>query len=459
METDSEIPKIFNQYKNENDHELKKQFLTFFKIYKDDINDYGGKVAKTIKIFNENSRPLKSLLKSLSSNQQRTIFWKITSKWVVENLTLNCLDTIEIIGKSKKKKSSHIFRFLGNQNLGKIRDENLLSRLIKFCLKNLGKYFYDDKYILQILTKILDKNFKISDAEKVKIVSRSASIFFTYFALIGHPQKSRNIEFLRNYLAIVKIVQNLKIQFFQLPTIKKKIKNMIGVEVPDELYEVFLKILVVNLGLKLTEKGSIFDDRKKIFKDILKEKSFNLRFANYPKNSDFNPKKKLFSSGQSSGFSTSDSTSFFKKEAGGLEGLISKIKISSAELIIEIIRKKKKIFQRKKNWRMIIPIGNIAKAAKFFQGNYLFPFNLVPIGLSERAEKDSKNFSFTKNFLDYQKSWFNDQEAQPSIADDQQNSKNLEIHKSIYMKMKKFKTQQNSLWIYGLKEELIQNLK
>ena len=414
METDKLIPQIFNKHSKKGDQQLKKEYVSFLKQYQDDPNDFGGKIAKILELISNKQRSLKLLIKYFNSNSVRMTLRKVTSTWVVENIAQNL-----ILYSGTKKATfnlSKIFKFLGAQNLEKIKNKELTKNVLKFCCRNLGKFFLQDKYGLQILNRVLQSHqTQIAEDDKAKIVTKVVGLCFTYFGVIGLESKTRNIEFMRNYLGCLNLLQLLKKQFGAIGSLKKTIKGMIAVEAKDEVYNSLLSVLILNMSLKVEEKGGLIDPRNQVYKQIVKEKSFQMRHFAVKKDSDFNPKKALFQLSQSSGFSTSDSTSVFAKENSGLKDILRMIKVVSSDMISFLMTVKPQIFLKKKNWKLVIPLGFSGKLSKMFlDENLLFPTSWIPIEMINSLA-GKRGDLFTARLLDYQNQYF-EKEKEKSVV-------------------------------------------
>ena len=84
--SDAQIPVIYQKYANISSAELKSQYLEFLKKYKNDVNDYGGKIVKILELLNSKGKSSFPLLKALVSKKSRPLLMKITSFWVTEHL-------------------------------------------------------------------------------------------------------------------------------------------------------------------------------------------------------------------------------------------------------------------------------------------------------------------------------------------------------------------------------------
>ena len=66
MEGDNLIPAIFTENKKDKKN-LTTKLVEFLKKYKDDQNDFGGKIVKIIQCFTKNSMNMVEFIKYLSS--------------------------------------------------------------------------------------------------------------------------------------------------------------------------------------------------------------------------------------------------------------------------------------------------------------------------------------------------------------------------------------------------------
>ena len=84
--SDAKIPVIFKANCEKGSVQLKTSFLEFLKHYKNDPNDFGGKIFKIIELMQENGKSVGPLLKALVSKSSRQVLMQITSFWVTEHL-------------------------------------------------------------------------------------------------------------------------------------------------------------------------------------------------------------------------------------------------------------------------------------------------------------------------------------------------------------------------------------
>jgi len=451
-ESDKDIPKLIDAHPStkEGDISLKKDLSVFMTKFEADSNDFLSKAGIMLETLQLKKRQTKPFLKYLASTKIRNITIKANSGWAIQK----CLrEVLECLNKYKSPGAmAGCYRIIASLNLSKCKDIKCLDTLLNRIIPQLGSESTLDKHILLILSKWAYGGFENCKEQKIRIVKRLVGLIFQYFSHFQDINFINNLDFLRNYISCINIIQRLGKETSTLDLSQNVPQGLMSEEVKDKIFEMMLLTMVMNMMLRLRGGKVAFDVKQKLFTSVLQDSVIKQLIVNVEgenkgiekkialKNENHNSDPSL-----SSGISTSESKSFNIGEKALLIEL-SRLKKKSGWLILSLIEFKPRIFTKKSNWKLIFPLSNISKSEKFLlDDKKLFPVQIVTEEYWERIEESKEKYYFEEQLDLFKKAWIS-KYSQEGGKFETQKIKSLMINFKIdYLGLMKNKNAENCL--------------